>query len=87
MPLTVTDEMLRAAREGGYAVGAFNAENMEMAQAIVQAAEDVHAPVILQTTPSTVRYASLSVYWGSIRALAERTSVPVALHLDHGNNF
>ena len=56
MPLTTTTEMLRKAQEQGYAVGAFNVENMEMAQAIIGAAEELQAPVILQTTPSTVRY-------------------------------
>lgn len=84
---TTTFEMLSRAKEGGYAVGAFNAENMEMAMAIVAAAEEMRAPVMIQTTPSTVGYAGLDLYYANVRALAERASVPVALHLDHGNSF
>lgn len=87
MPFTTTDGMLRAAQAGGYAVGAFNVENMEMAQAVVQAAEEARAPVILQTTPSTLRYAPPELYRGQVRALAEQAFVPVALHLDHGDSF
>ncbi len=87
MPLVTSETMLLAARQGGYAVGAFNAENMEMAQAIVQAACRARAPVILQTTPSTVRYGGLALYLASARALAESAPVPVAMHLDHGSSF
>lgn len=82
-----TKEMLKAAQDGKYAIGAFNCENMEMAMAIVAAAEAQHAPVMLQTTPSTVSYAGLDVYYANVRALAERASVPVALHLDHGSSY
>ena len=53
MPLVTSKEMLSKAQEGGYAVGAFNAENMEMVKAIIQAAEELKAPVMIQTTPST----------------------------------
>lgn len=87
MPFAGTTEMLRAAQAGGYAVGAFNVENMEMAQAVVLAAQEARAPVILQTTPSTLRYAGPQLYWGNVQALARRAGVPVALHLDHGNSF
>lgn len=86
MPFVTTLEMLSDARRNRYAVGAFNVENMEMAMAVVRAAEEEHAPVILQTTPSTVKYAGLTVYAGIVRALAEKTTVPVALHLDHGSS-
>lgn len=82
-----TKEMLLAAKAGGYAVGAFNAENMEMAMAIVAAAEELSAPVLIQTTPSTVRYAGLALYEANVRALAQQARVPVALHLDHGSSF
>ena len=58
MPL-VTKNLLLDAQKGGYAVGAFNVENLEMVQAVVSAAEELNAPVILQTTPSTVKYAAL----------------------------
>lgn len=87
MPLVTSTQMLQDARRGGYAVGAFNVENMEMAEAVICAAEELRAPVIVQTTPSTVRYASLELYFANVRALAERASVPVAMHLDHGSGF
>ena len=79
--------MLLDAQSGGYAVGAFNAENMEMVMAIIAAAEELSAPVIIQTTPSTVKYAGLEMYSANVRAAAERACVPVALHLDHGSSF
>ena len=80
-----TGDLLLRAREGGYAIGAFNFENMEMAQAIVAAAEKCRAPVILQTTPSTVKYASVGLFRAIAEAVANEASVPVALHLDHGD--
>lgn len=87
MPLVTTQVMLKDAQAQGYAVGAFNIENMEMAQAVVEAAQELRAPVILQTTPGTVKYAGLELYSANVRTLAQRASVPVALHLDHGNSF
>ena len=87
MTLTTSKQMLLEAQRGGYAVGAFNIENMEMAMAVIAAAEKLRSPVILQTTPSTVRYASLETYRAIVAALAEKASVPVALHLDHGSSF
>lgn len=85
--LTDTQKMLQKARDGGYAVGAFNAENAEMVFAIVEAAEKCKAPVILQTTPSTLRYLPPACFAGIARAAAENASVPVALHLDHGDSL
>lgn len=87
MPLTTTVSMLRKAQEQGFALGAFNVENMEMAQAIISAAEELRAPVILQTTPSTVRYAGTGMYAAMVAALAQEATVPVAMHLDHGDSF
>lgn len=87
MPLVSSREMLLQAQQGQYAVGAFNIENMEMAQAVISAAEELCAPVILQTTPSTVRYASPEAFCGIVSALAKCAQVPVALHLDHGSSF
>ena len=78
MPLTTTVSMLRNAQEQGFAVGAFNVENMEMAQAIISAAEELRAPVILQTTPSTVRYAGTGMYAAMVAALAQEATVPVS---------
>ena len=87
MPLVTTKEMLLKAQAGGYAVGAFNVENMEMVQAVIAAAEELCSPVILQTTPSTLKYATPELFFANVKAEAERVSVPVAMHLDHGNSF
>ena len=87
MALVTTKDMLLRAQAGGYAVGAFNIENMEMAQAVVAVAEELRAPVLIQTTSSTCRYGTLALYRGMIGALAEAASVPVALHLDHGDSY
>ncbi len=87
MPLVTSEGMLRDAQARGYAVGAFNCENMEMVRAIIAAAEELRAPVMLQTTPSTVRYASLDMFAAMAAAEAKYASVPVCLHLDHGSSF
>ena len=87
MPLVTTKQMLRDAQDGGYAVGAFNVENMEMVQAVAAAAEEQHSPAIMQTTPSTVKYADLKFFYENARTAAENASVPIAIHLDHGNSF
>ncbi len=84
---TTSKEMLLKAQQGGYAVGAFNAENMEMIRAIIAAAEELKAPVMIQTTPGTVRYASLETFAAIVKAEAEKVSVPVCLHLDHGESY
>ena len=60
---------------------------MEMVQAIIAAAEELKAPVMIQTTPSTVKYASLELYLANVKAEAEKASVPVCIHLDHGSSF
>ena len=86
MSLVTTEEMLKKAQREGYAVGAFNAENMEMMQAIIDAAEEAQAPVIIQTTPSTVKYASPTIFAANAHAMAAAASVPVAMHLDHGSS-
>lgn len=87
MPLVTSEEMLLKAQKGGYAVGAFNAENMEMVKAIIQAAEELKAPVMIQTTPSTIKYGTLATYHAIVAAEAAKASVPVCLHLDHGSSF
>jgi len=79
--------MLLDAQKGGYAVGAFNVENMEMVKAVIAAAEELQAPVILQTTPSTVKYGTLKTYQALVAAEAEKAGIPVCLHLDHGSSF
>lgn len=87
MPLVTTKKMLKDAQEGHYAVGAFNVENMEMVMAVIEAAEELNSPVIMQTTPSTVKYAGMDVYLANVKAAAERAKVPVAMHLDHGSSY
>lgn len=87
MPLTTSAHMLAEAQSGGYAVGAFNVENMEMVKAVIAAAEELNAPVMLQTTPSTVKYGTLKTYQAIVAAEAAKASVPVCLHLDHGSSF
>lgn len=87
MPFVTTKKMLLDAQNGRYAVGAFNVENMEMVLAVLEAAEELKSPVIMQTTPSTVKYAGLDFYLANVKAAAERAAVPVALHLDHGSSF
>ena len=87
MPLETTYEMLEKAQKERYAVCAFNAENMEMVQAIVHAAGQMSAPVIIQTTPSTLKYAGPDYFFSMVRTAAASVSIPVALHLDHGDSF
>lgn len=87
MPLVTTKDMLLNAQKERYAVGAFNVENMEMAQAVIDAAAEERAPVILQTTPGTLRYAPPSAFAGLIARLARDAQIPAALHLDHGDSF
>ncbi|SFS23624.1 tagatose-bisphosphate aldolase subunit GatY [Enterocloster citroniae] len=87
MPLVTTKKMLLDAQKGHYAVGAFNVENMEMVMAVIEAAEELQSPVIMQTTPSTVKYAGLDYYLANVKAAAERAKVPVAIHLDHGSSY
>lgn len=87
MPLVCSKELLLDAQKNRYAIGAFNVENMEMIQAVIAAAEAENAPVIMQTTPSTLRYADTSLYSAMAKAAAEKSSVPVAIHLDHGSSF
>ena len=87
MPLVTSKEILLDAQKNHYAVGAFNVENMEMVLAVLAAAEETNSPVIMQTTPGTVKYAGLDFYYANIRAAAERAKIPVVCHLDHGNSF
>lgn len=87
MSFVTSEGLLLNAQKGKYAIGAFNVENMEMIKAVIAAAEELQAPVILQTTPSTVKYGGLKTYYAIVKAEAEKASVPVALHLDHGSSF
>jgi fructose-bisphosphate aldolase class II len=82
--LVSTTEMLRKAQAGKYAVGHFNTSNLEFTQSIISAAEALRAPVIIATSTKAIEYASIKDIALVVRGLAERASVPVALHLDHG---
>ena len=81
--IETTHRMLQKAQEGGYAVGAFNVENMEMVQAVLAAGAETRAPLILQTTVSTLRYAPAAVFAAMIRKAAQPLPVTAAIHLDH----
>ena len=87
MSLVTTKDMMLDAQKNHYAIGAFNAENMEMVQAIIAAAEELRAPVIVQTTPGTLKYASPAMFHAMVAAAASEASVPVVMHLDHGSSY
>ena len=87
MSLVTTKQMLLSALDNRYAVGAFNANNMEQIQAIVEAAEEERAPVILQVSQGAIAYAGLEFAAGIVKTAASLVTVPVALHLDHGYDF
>ena len=80
-------ELFRAARQGGYAVGAFNVNNMEIIQAIIEAAEEENSPVFLQASQGGIKYAGIEYIAGLAKTAAESVKVPVALNLDHGTSF
>lgn len=87
MPLVSLNEILGKASREGYAVGAFNCNNMEIVQAIAGAAEEEKAPVIIQASQGAIRYAGLQYIVGLVNLAADSVSVPVVLHLDHGTSF
>jgi fructose-bisphosphate aldolase class II len=87
MPLVTSKELLLDAQAQGYAVGAFNANNMECVKAVIEAAEEERAPVILQVSQGAIKYAGLRMATNMVRSIAEEASVPVVLHLDHGTSF
>ena len=87
MPLVTTTEMFKKAYDGGYAIGAFNVNNMEIVQGIVEAAEELRSPVILQASAGARKYAQSAYLMHLVYAAVESTTVPIALHLDHGADF
>lgn len=87
MPLVTLAEVLEEADAGGYAVGAFNCNNMEIIQGIIRAAEAEATPVIIQASQGAIKYAGLEYITALVRVAAAQTTVPVALHLDHGTDF
>lgn len=87
MSLVPISDLLKKAEEGGYAVGAFNCNNMEIVQAIIAAAEAERSPVIMQASQGAIKYAGIEYITALANIAAENASVPVALHLDHGTSF
>jgi len=87
MPLVTLRTLMEAAEQGKYAVGAFNCNNMEIVQAIVAAAEELRAPVIIQASQGAIKYAGLHYVAGLAKLAAEQATVPVCIHLDHGTDF
>ena len=87
MPLVTTKEMFTKAYKGGYAIGAFNVNDMEMVQAIVEAANETRSPVILQVSAGARKYANPVYLRHLVAAAVETSDIPIALHLDHGADF
>ena len=87
MPLVTTTEMFRKAYEGGYAVGAFNVNNMEIVQGITEAAQETNSPIILQVSAGARKYAKHVYLMKLVEAAVADTGLPIALHLDHGEDF
>ena len=87
MPLVTTKEMFQKAYEGGYAVGAFNVNNMEIIQGITEAGKEVNAPLILQVSSGARKYANHTYLVKLVEAAVQETNLPIALHLDHGDSF
>jgi fructose-bisphosphate aldolase class II len=87
MPLVNTKDMFQKAYEGGYAIGAFNVNNMEIVQGIIEACKELNSPVILQVSGSARKYAHHKYLYNMVSAAVEETGLPIALHLDHGANF
>jgi len=87
MPLVTTKEMFQKAYDGGYAIGAFNVNNMEIVQGITEAAKEVNAPLILQVSSGARKYANHTYLMKLVEAAIIETGLPIALHLDHGDTF
>lgn len=87
MPLVTTTEMFKKAYEGGYAIGAFNVNNMEIVQGITEAAGELNSPIILQVSAGARKYAQHEYLVHLVKAALELNDIPIALHLDHGADF
>jgi len=87
MPLVTTEKMFKDAYEGGYAIGAFNVNNMEIIQGIVSAADELNSPLILQVSKGAREYANRTYLMKLVEAAVAETNIPIALHLDHGDSF
>jgi len=87
MPIVTSEEMFKKAYEGGYAIGAFNVNNMEIIQGITEAAAETRSPLILQVSAGARRYAKHVYLMKLIEAAEADTGLPICVHLDHGENF
>ena len=87
MPLVTTKEMFEKSMKEGYAIGAFNINNMEILQGIVDAAQKQNSPVILQASSGAIKYARIKYLMKMVEAAVEETNIPIAIHLDHGADF
>ena len=87
MPLITSTEMFKKAYEGGYAIGAFNVNNMEIIQGIVEAAKEEKSPLILQVSAGARKYANPIYLRKLVEAAIEDSDLPICLHLDHGEDF
>ena len=87
MPLVTSTEMFKKAYDGGYAIGAFNVNNMEIVQGITEAAKDLNAPLILQVSKGARAYANHTYLIKLVEAAVIETQLPICLHLDHGDSF
>ena len=87
MPLVTSTEMFKKAYEGGYAIGAFNVNNMEIIQGITEAAKELNAPLILQVSKGAREYANHTYLVKLVEAAVIETGLPIVLHLDHGGDF
>ncbi len=87
MPLVTSTEMFKKAYEGGYAIGAFNVNNMEIVQGITEAAKELNAPLILQVSAGARKYANHTYLMKLVEAAVIETGLPICLHLDHGDGF
>lgn len=87
MPLVTSTEMFKKAYEGGYAIGAFNVNNMEIIQGITEAAKECNSPVILQVSKGARAYANRTYLVKLVEAAIIETGLPIVLHLDHGDTF
>ena len=87
MPLVTTKKMFEKSMQEGFAIGAFNVNNMEIIQGIVDAAQANNSPVILQVSASAIKYARMNYLIKMVEAAVESTTIPIALHLDHGPDF
>ena len=87
MPLVTTKEMFEKSMEEGFAIGAFNINNMEIIQGIVDAAQKQNSPVILQASSGAIKYARIKYLMKMVEAAVEETNIPIAIHLDPGPDF